>query len=182
MNLNGITSAVNTYSSYNTKTAKKEDAANTNAATSDDKGVIYEPSTIDRKAIVAQMKADAEQRTSQLRSLVEELMTTQAGKANTLADLFRNLKPDAETIKQAQEDISEDGYWGVKQTSDRIFEFAKALSGGDQDKMEDMLNAFKEGFNQATKAWGEKLPDICGNTYDAVLEKFEAYKNSAVEA
>ena len=75
--------------------------------------------------------------------------------------------------------ISEDGYWGVNQTSQRIFDFAVALSGGDSEQMDKMLAAFKKGFDQATKAWGKSLPSISSQTYDAVLEKFEAYKNQS---
>ena len=43
-----------------------------------------------------------------------------------------------------------------------------------------MLDAFKKGFNEATKSWGKSLPDISSKTYDAVLEKFEAYKNGEI--
>ena len=75
------------------------------------------------------------------------------------------------------EAISEDGYWGVNQTSQRIFDMAVALSGGDSEKMDDMLEAFKKGFKQATETWGKELPDISQKTYAAVLEKFENYKN-----
>ena len=32
--------------------------------------------------------------------------------------------------------FSEDGYWGVKQTSSRIFDFAMALAGDDEEKMQ----------------------------------------------
>ena len=45
-----------------------------------------------------------------------------------------NFTVDEETQKQAQADIAEDGYWGVEQTSDRILDFAKALSGNDPEK------------------------------------------------
>ena len=81
------------------------------------------------------------------------------------------------TKAQAQADIAEDGYWGVEQTSERILDFAKALSGNDPEKADLLLNAFKKGFEQATKSWGKKLPDISQRTYDAVVEKFEAWKN-----
>ena len=74
---------------------------------------------------------------------------------------------------------SENGYWGVEQTSDRILDFAKALAGNDPDKAEEMLDAFKKGFEEATKAWGDELPEISQKTYDAVLEKFEAWKNES---
>ena len=54
---------------------------------------------------------------------------------------------------------------------------SKALSGGDKDKADELLNAFKKGFSQATGAWGDKLPSICQDTYDAVLKKFDDWKN-----
>ena len=88
----------------------------------------------------------------------------------------------ADVKAQAQADIAEDGYWGVEQTSDRILDFAKALSGDDPDKADAMLEAFKKGFEQATKAWGEKLPDISQRTYDAVVEKFNKWKNGTEDA
>ena len=69
-----------------------------------------------------------------------------------LKSLFENLTVDADTIAQAKKDIAEDGYWGVEKTSDRILDFAKALSGGDKDKADELLNAFKKGFSQATGA------------------------------
>ena len=89
-----------------------------------------------------------------------------------------NFTVDAATKAQAKKDIAEDGYWGVEQTSDRILDFAKALSGNDPKQADKLLNAFKKGFDQATKAWGKKLPDISQRTYDAVVKKFEAWKNS----
>ena len=87
----------------------------------------------------------------------------------------------AEVKAQAQADIAEDGYWGVEQTSDRIVEFAKALSGGDTSKADELLEAFKKGYQQATGAWGSKLPDISSRTYDAVVKKFDAWKNGTEE-
>ena len=92
-----------------------------------------------------------------------------------------NFTVDAETAAKAKEEISENGYWGVNQTSQRIFDMAVALSGGDSEKMEKMLDAFKKGFGEATKTWGKTLPDICQNTYDAVLEKFENYNAELAE-
>ena len=72
--------------------------------------------------------------------------------------------------------------WGVEQTSDRIVDFAKALSGGDPAKADTMLEAFKKGFKAATKSWGKELPDISQRTYDAVLKKMDAWKNGTEDA
>ena len=86
-----------------------------------------------------------------------------------------NFTVDAQTKAQAQADIAEDGYWGVKQTSERIFDFAKALSGGDMDKMKEMQAAFEKGFKQATKTWGKELPQISQDTRSAVNKLFEDF-------
>ena len=135
---------------------------------------IYTPNT----ALVQQLKADADARISQLRSLVEKLISGQAdsyGKANDIWSFLRegNFTVDPATKAQAQEDISEDGYWGVKQTSQRILDFATALTGGDPSKIEEMRSAFQKGYKQAEKTWGGKLPDISQQTYDAVMKGFD---------
>ena len=182
--------------SATTAVAKKaEEAQTTTTNKKEDLGVVYEKSNDtekvtsnkDNKAIIAKMKADAEARTSQLRSIVEQLITKQGtafGKASD-DDMWKFLAKGEFTVSadvkaQAQADIAEDGYWGVDQTSDRILDFAKALAGNDPKKAEEMLEAFKEGYKQATKAWGDELPEISQKTYDAVLEKFEAWKNESV--
>ena len=169
-----------------TETAKNEAAS----------GVIYEKGNTeeatkttakkDNSAIIAKLKADAEQRTSQLRSIVEQMMTKQGaaiGKADDMWSFLAkgNFTVSADVKAQAEADIAEDGYWGVEQTSDRILDFAKALSGDDPEKADEMLAAFKKGFEQATKTWGDKLPEISQKTYDAVVEKFDAWKNGTEE-
>ena len=194
MTMNAINSVNSTTNSYQTSTASKTASTSTDKTTTSDKaetGVVYEKSsktdkdTVTKKtdyAMVAKLKADAEQRTSQLRSLVEKMMTKQ-GTAIANADSMwsfladGNFTVDEETQKQAQADIAEDGYWGVKQTSDRILDFAKALSGNDSSKADLLLDAFKKGFKEATKTWGKDLPDISKQTYDAVVEKFDKWKN-----
>ena len=87
----------------------------------------------------------------------------------------------ADVKAQAQADIAEDGYWGVEQTSERIVEFAKALTGGDTSKIEEMKAAFEKGFKAATGAWGSKLPDISQRTYDAVMDKFDDWAGKKAE-
>lgn len=196
MTMNAINSVNSTTNSYQTGTASKTASTSTDKTTTSDKaetGVVYEKSSQTDKdsvtkktdyAMVAKLKADAEQRTSQLRSLVEKMMTKQ-GTAIANADSMwsfladGNFTVDEETQKQAQADIAEDGYWGVEQTSDRILDFAKALSGNDPEKADLLIDAFKKGFEDATKSWGKDLPDISQRTYDAVLEKFDKWKNGS---
>ena len=196
MDMNAINSVTSTFNSYQTSQASKKVSETADKTTTTDKtetGVVYEKSsqtdknTVTKKTdykMVEKLKADAEQRTSQLRSLVEKMMTKQ-GTAIANADSMwsflaeGNFTVDEETQKQAQADIAEDGYWGVEQTSDRILDFAKALSGNDPEKADLLIDAFKKGFEDATKSWGKDLPDISKRTYDAVLEKFDKWKNGS---
>ncbi len=210
MSVNGVTSsqAAAAYSYSATENVKADTKAAETAASKEtskseeasaDKGVVYEQSGVKDSVgkttykpdtnLINKMKADADARTAQLRSLVEKMMTGQAtayGKANDIWSFLRSgdYTVDPATKAQAQADIAEDGYWGVNQTSDRIIDFAKALTGGDPDKIEDMRAAFEKGFKKAGKTWGGDLPDISQRTYEAVMEKFdkmaeEAKKTSA---
>lgn len=169
-------------------TDKVTDKANNTSNKSS--GVVYESTNIknmskeDRTALVQKLKADADARVANLKSLVEKMFLKQSEKSSFASDtdMWRFLASgdftvDAETKAAAQEAISEDGYWGVKQTSQRIFDMAVALSGGDSKQMDKMLEAFQKGFRQATDTWGKELPDISQKTYAAVMEKFENYKN-----
>ncbi len=137
----------------------------------------------DRQAIVSQMKADQEKRMNQMTDLIHQMMSGQtrayglATKEESIWDVLSkgDLKASPATIKQAQEDIKEDGYWGVKQTSDRMFDFAQALAGNDPDKMKTMQEAMQKGYEKAEKTWGGKLPEISRQTLDAANKLFEDY-------
>lgn len=200
MSLNGVntnyqTYETGTYSGNSKKTSSKEAEKSTGYS---DVAATYEHSsksadsttTVNKKAsnasVVAQLKADQETRMAQMQSLVTKMFSKQRITIGTADDMWKalaggNFTADADTIAQAKEDISEDGYWGVKQTSERIFSFAQALAGDDEEKMTKMKEAFEKGFKEATKTWGKELPDISQNTRDAVLKKFDDYfagKNS----
>ena len=84
--------------------------------------------------------------------------------------------------KAAQEALSDDGYWGIKQTSDRMVSMAIALTGGDTDKADEMISAIEKGFKQATKSWGEDLPDICQKTLEETKKKMNDWKNGVTTA
>ena len=192
LNVNGVTSvqAAAAYGYSNTRPA--QEAKSEEKTNADNAGVIYEPSKEATEqavsntnkqnkvdpAFVEKLKAETEARTQQLRTLVEKLMTGQANAYGNATDIWGflregNFTVDAATKAQAQEDISEDGYWGVKQTSDRIVQFAVALAGDDPDNLEKMRSAVEKGYKQAEKTWGGELPEISKKTYDAVMQKFD---------
>lgn len=198
---NVATANVNTTEKTTEKAAETTVTSNETSSGFDETAAVYEKTSetessstvsnknagIDREAIIAQMKADIEARMNQLTSIVQEMMLGQ-GKSYTFAtgddSIWKFLASGDYTVTeaaklQAQEDIAEDGYWGVEQTSDRILDFAKALAGNDVSKADELFEAFKEGYSQATSSWGKDLPEISQKTYEAVEEKFEAWKNEA---
>ena len=137
--VSGINVDSATYADY-TASAKTKTDAEDSKAKKDDTAVVYEKSAdtkaTDRSAIVAQMKAASEQHAKTLQDLVTKMMGQQANAYGAATDMWKFLASgeftvDAATKAQAQADIAEDGYWGVEQTSDRILDFAKALSASD---------------------------------------------------
>ncbi len=192
---NGVYGGYGSYGSHEKETAAKSAQSGTDKAA--EQGVVYEKETAskqkaaysvnkmssqDREALVRQLKADQEARQQKLVSIVQNMMSGQAqayGNAGG-SSLWRNLaggnfKVDPATRAQAQKDIAEDGYWGVKQTSQRLFDFASALAGDDVEKMKEMQAAMEKGFQKAAKAWGGELPGICQDTINAAHKLFEDY-------
>lgn len=195
MDINSITYVGQTaYAATNKQEEKKEVVKE--ETTNKDTAVVYEKTTRETDSVkktytkepdtelIQKLKADADARLSQLKSLVEQLITKQSS-AFFIADMSEeefwnkiregNFEVDEATRKQAQEDISEDGYWGVKQTSERMLSFAKALTGGDPAKAEEMRAAIQKGFEQAEKLWGGELPEISKQTYDAVMKGIDEW-------
>ena len=194
MNVAGVSGVASVYNSYqDASKTKEEDTAKVDEKKKpEESAAVYEKSeepekkatyTInkmsaeDRAALVEKLKQEELNRRSQLTDLVKKMFSDQAG-VSKLSDLFtpENLKDvSAADIAKAKEDISEDGFWGVKQTSQRLFDFASALAGDDVEKMKEMQKAMEKGFKQATHAWGKELPSICKDTIDAANKLFDDY-------
>ncbi|MEA2098782.1 MAG: hypothetical protein U9P72_01485 [Campylobacterota bacterium] len=80
-------------------------------------------------------------------------------------------KPIAElSQKEASELISEDGLFGIKQTSDRIADFVINGSGGDEEMMRAGREGMLQGFKEAEAMWGGELPEISQKTMQAAIE------------
>lgn len=168
--------ATETTSANNSVVYEKSDSSSTNKVTYS----INKMSDADRATLIKQLKADQASREQQLTNLVFKMMSGQAKTYGQATDIWKFLASgdftvDAATKEQAQKDISEEGYWGVKQTSQRLFDFACALAGDDADKMKEMQAAVEKGFKQATGAWGRELPSICKDTFDATNKLFDDY-------
>lgn len=193
MAVNSVSGAtkVDAYDAYARKSSAKSEESTKDEKTTES-GVVYEKSTAttgkgaysvtkmseeDRAALVQQLKDEQTARQQQFMAMVQKMMGQQANTAG-LAGLFspENLRNvDPETIAQAKADVAEDGYYGVNQTSQRLFDFASALAGDDVEKMKKMEAAMEKGFQLAEKAWGSQLPQISKDTISAARQLFADY-------
>lgn len=199
MSVVGVSATTAAYAAYESTAKTENKAAQEKKETEQSTGAVYDKSSTNtnkatysinkmtpdqRAAIVEQMKKDQAERQNQLFDIVSKMFNQQADKSVQASDDFwakiakGGFTVDEQAKAAAQEAISEDGYFGVKQTSQRIFDFASALAGDDEEKMKEMEAAFEKGFKQATKAWGRDLPSISNQTYDAVKNLFNDYYDS----
>ncbi|MBC8015506.1 MAG: hypothetical protein H7X79_07165 [Sporomusaceae bacterium] len=142
-----------------------------------------------------EINQQVETKLASLRATVENLISMQSvknGEAQGLSydqilkkydgklkEFYQNLEVDESTRLSAQQEISEDGFWGVKQTAQRTIEFAKALSGGDPSKITLLKRAIEEGYEAAEKAWGGGLPEICKQTQEAIMKGLDEWAKEA---
>jgi len=133
---------------------------------------------------IEQLKKEADDALRPLRQMVEELLKKQG-----MSYKVANLKPyegkmveiDDETRAEAQRLISDDGEYGIENTANRLFEFAKAVSGNDKTKINELKSAIEQGYKAAEEAFGGELPEICKKTLERTMEKFDQWAASEEE-
>ena len=69
--------------------------------------------------------------------------------------------------------VSENGFFGVKQTADRIAGFVLAGAGDDLEKLQEGRKGIIQGFEEAEAIWGGKLFDISYETINKALEAID---------
>lgn len=79
--------------------------------------------------------------------------------------------------EEAAELVSEDGFFGITQTSDRIADFVINGAGGDEDLLRAGREGMLEGFKMAEEMWGSELPEISQTTMQAAIEKVDKAMN-----
>ena len=83
--------------------------------------------------------------------------------------------------EEATQLISDDGYFGVKNTAQRIFDFAVGLSANDPTRLDAIVAGIADGFAQAEEAWGGTLPEISYATKDAVISMLQDWSGQEVK-
>ena len=207
MDISSVSGAGSVYQAQETQTQTKESEVSSVKKEEEAVAVSYEKSTgqastdsakqiykkPDYNNIVKQLQEDSENRRMQLINLVAQSLGQQADTASIakmfdreaepgkgLKSIFEQMQVDEETAAQAQEDISEDGYWGVEKTSDRLVDMTIALSGNDNSKADLLMDAIKKGYEEAGAAWGDELPEISKQTLDAAMEKMNQWKSGQI--
>ena len=191
MSVNGVSgySQLDAYGAYQTTTKAAQEAAAETKPAAEETGVVYEPSAAAKKytqnaELVQKLLDEQDVYKNKLMSYVKDSLLGQGNavkSADSIWSMFAEGKVtvDDAAREEAQKAISEGGFWSVEKTSDRIIEMAKALTGGDPSKIQTMVDAFKKGYDEATKAWGKELPEISSKTYDAVMQKFDDWSAQA---
>lgn len=135
-------------------------------------GVGYEP---------AVKEADIGVAFRLLRDLVARNLQEQ-GVATRVATGTGELDLESLGPEEAQSLIAEDGYFGVEQTSERIFRFAIGIAGNDPSRIDAIREGIEDGYRQSEEAWGGELPEISYKTRDALTEKLDNWLASFSEA
>ncbi|MDT8337806.1 MAG: hypothetical protein RQ763_01265 [Sulfurimonas sp.] len=80
-------------------------------------------------------------------------------------------KPIAQLSKEeAAELVSEDGFFGIEKTSQRIAEFVIGGAGTDEARFRAGREGMIQGFKEAEAMWGGELPEISQRTMEKAIE------------
>lgn len=122
---------------------------------------------------------DAQERSSNNTQAQNSILSFLSGKQTdgelSLQDIGYEGKPITELSKEeASELVSEDGFFGVNQTSQRVADFVLGFSGDNLDILEKGREGIVKGFEDAQKMWGGELPEISHQTQARTLELIDA--------
>ena len=143
-------------------------------------------------------KGDAQEIRAQITQTANEMMlkstTVQVSLSSKQDDFTKNYesfqsflsgvgyegKPIAElSQEEAAELVSEDGMFGIKQTSERIANFVINGAGDDKDRFLAGREGMLLGFKQAEEMWGGELPEISQKTMQAAIEMVDKAMHEA---
>lgn len=149
------------------------------------KGYMKQDHVYNKPKIEA-LKAEAERSMQGLIDTVKALLEKQGMVYNDVLKAVKagetvEVKIDEETRAAAQAAIASDGHWGVAKTSERIIEFAKAISNNNPEMYDKLVASIKEGFEAAKSAFGGELPEISQQTYDAVMAGLDKWAGKTTE-
>lgn len=90
----------------------------------------------------------------------------------------QKLSADPATIAAAKAATADDGEFSVAKVSERILDFAKAAIGDDPSKLASIRAAVEQGFDDAAKALGGKLPELSEKTRATIMATFDQWQDT----
>ncbi len=152
--------------------------------------VVYDKSETDKKVdknghiydakAIAKLKQQTEANKLKLFDLIKRSIGKQ-GEVISYLEIDDIIKVPEDVRLEAQELISENGEFGIEKTSERILDFAKAISGDNPKKAAILRDAIDKGFKEAERMFGGELPQISKDTYARVMEKLDAWEKGLSE-
>lgn len=134
-------------------------------------------------AEITRMREEAEAKYNYILDIIKSLVSKQAGIEPGISpeegielEETAVLVVPPEVAAWAQEAL--ESYYSVEQTSNRIMDMARALSGGDKSKIPLLRKAVQEGFEQVQQILGE-LPQISKDTYNEIMRQFDEWEKEA---
>ncbi len=89
----------------------------------------------------------------------------------SLASIGYDGKPITElTPDEAKELVSDNGFFGIDQTSQRVSGFVISLAGDNVEALQEARRGVVKGFEEAEKMWGGELPEISYKTQEQTLK------------
>lgn len=141
-----------------------------------DLDVLYEESSLDRKMysydldLIEALKEGSENLYGKLKSMLGEILKKQ-GSATSLLKGSNIDRITPEEVALAREFVSEDGPRGIEAMSERIKEFVRVSSAGEEGKITAFTGAVDEAFEEVEE--GQVLPVVSRKTYDRIMEKLD---------
>ena len=112
-----------------------------------------------------------------------EVLNFLAGKETDGGMSLKNIGYEGKPILELSSDeaknlVSEEGFFGVKNTSDRVAGFVLNFAGDDLDVLQKGRDGVVQGFEEAKKMFGGELPDISYKTQERTLALIDEKMNS----
>lgn len=118
-----------------------------------------------------------------LNSNQREVLDFLSGKESSNGMSLKNIgyegKPITElTQDEAKELVSDNGFFGITQTSDRVANFVFNFAGDDLELLQKGREGIIQGFEEAKKMFGGELPEISYKTQERTLALIDEKINS----
>ena len=173
------------------KTSKQEAAKNDSLEEIINNSVARVTISMNAQSILFEMNAASMSKNntlgqSGLKGNKLEVLNFLAGKETEGGMNLRNIGYEGKPILELSQDeakdlVSEEGFFGIKNTSDRVAGFVFNFAGDDLELLQKGREGIVQGFEEAKKMFGGELPEISYKTQERTLALIDEKINSLKE-